>query len=88
MSLLSATSVKPMKYSLRRGLVFEVVDKGGGMILIMPPKLKRNPDNKLKPIVPRAVAVEFQVQPPQVEPERKERSFERPPILYGPDGWR
>ena len=68
---------------LRSGLLFEVVKQGGGMIMIAPKNKKRNPENKLKPIAPRAVLAVFQQDQALSEPD-KLRNFERAPILYGP----
>lgn len=79
--------LKEFVNGLRPGLSFEVLNQGGGMFLIAPAKLKRNPDNKLMPIVLRAVSVIFQgVQAQQQpDPNAPRPNFERAPILYGPN---
>jgi hypothetical protein len=68
--------------NLRPGLSFEIVNKGGGMMLIAPANKKRNPEHKLTPITPRAVSVIFQAEFTQ---PREAQTFDRSPILYGPN---
>ena len=68
--------------SLQDGLSFEIVNAGGGMILIVPTKKKRNPEHKLTLITPRSVSIIFQAELTQ---PKEPQTFERAPILYGPN---
>lgn len=65
---------------LRPGMDFEILKEGGGMLLVTPAKKKRDEKRKLVQVVEKVAAGAKVSEAKPFEP----RTFERPPMLYGP----
>lgn len=76
-------ALKKFTLDIRPKAEVEIIADGGGMILIVPGKKKRNLTRKLEVVTLRAVGG-VMARPGQQAPGFTPRSFERPPILYGP----